>query len=377
MTENKMNSMKTVFITLVSATMIASSGCTSVTKDTLEVEIDAISDEIAYNENGEAVDPLTLVSITRKGTDAEDKAYIEEDLEVTKVSPEVIDTSKIGEVTVYYTVKDTEDNSEAELSHTFEVVDKTAPAFKLKDSKATVKANADFKPESYIKDDAGLTKVDSEPEEGTEFDKGWYTITSNVDTKKAGSYTVKYHAVGNNGVATDAELKVTVEENKEADTKKADSKQSTAKADTSGTKSSKTSTPKASTANTTTPATQPAQDNSAANVTGNDTYNGVLQTPGCKKTTVHHDAITKETSYQEWVEDKPAWTEKYLFCNACGQEFGLDEKAAADHAAEMQLQGDNSHSWSGGDRYHAAEGHYETRTKTEVIVPAYDEQVCQ
>ena len=122
--------------------------------------------------------------------------------------------------------------------------------------------------------------------------------------------------------------------------------------------------------------TQPAQDNSAANATGNDTYNGVLQTPGCKKTTVHHDAITKETSYQEWVEDKPAWTEYVQKCNSCGAEFATDDEAA-NHAWEMQYKGDNSHTWSEVPKYHDAEGHYETRTKTEVIVPAYDEQVCE
>lgn len=405
-----------LFSMLVASSCILTSGCSSKEEKHVDLEITASTTQVDYTKDGDPVAPLSLVSITRKKDDdtskkkdesdkekadenskksddsskndsskskkeaddktpKEAKAYIEDGLEVVKVYPEVIDTSKVGEVEVFFTVKDTEnDDYESQLSQTFEVVDKSAPQFKLTDKTVSISANSDFKPESYIKDDAGLTKVDAEPAEDATFDKGWYTIDSNVDTSKAGSYTVKYHAVGNGGGTTDLTLKVTVEE-----------VTSSASADTSSKNESTSSKKNNSKANSSTKAKANANSNAtatqqnnqtAADVTGGDMYNGVIQTQGCKKKTVHHDAITKETQYQEWVEDKAAWKEEYYVCNSCGQSFTTWEDAS-NHAEEMMDNGDTSHTWRNAVDFHPAEGHYETKTKTEIITPAYDEQVCE
>jgi hypothetical protein len=413
--------------TLAAATL-TSAGCVKVTKDT-EFSIKQTTTTIAYTKDGDPVDPLELVAIDRAGdaeentesetkdtvatpeatasasadsdskeetsedsekesskeketstdsdeentdetVDLADEAYIADGLEVEKVYPEVIDTSVVGDVEVLFTVKDTENNdSTAELSVTFTVVDETAPAFKLTKTEDTVTVNSEFDAKSYIKDDAGCEYVEEEPEDSSEYENGWYTITSNVSTKKAGSYKVKYHAENTSGTATDVTLKITVSETA---TSSSEDSSSNSKNNDSSSKKTTTSSSSKTTSNSSN-STNNSSSSSTSYSEGTDMYNGVIQTDGCSKKLVHHDAVTKTyVSGQNYVKDADAVTEEWWRCTSCNAEFSSEAEAKA-HCDEQK-----HFSYANFLKTISAEqGHYEDNVVTETIVPAYDEYVCE
>lgn len=336
-----------------------------------EIHLEVLTKQITYSENATPVDPMSLVQITRdKQSKKTEKPFIDEGLKVS-CYPKVIDTSKIDTVEVWFTVVDENNHdSTQKVSAEFEVIDKNAPKFELKSKSITIKIDDRFDPSSFVKNAYGAELVETQPEaksDGT-YDATWYTVTSNVNSKKAGSYSVKYHVVGTNGVSSDVELKVKVEK-KET---KQENPESSAKAE----KKSKTNTTKSATKNNASnETTNTANNNSSAQVTGGDSYNGKEQTVGCTVTKVHHDAITKETSYQEWVEDQPESTETYLQCS-CGSKFSTQEEVMA-HIDSMEQQEDYGHTYSVVTNTIPATGHYETKTSTEIITPAYDENICK
>lgn len=336
-----------------------------------EIHLEVLTKQITYSENATPVDPMSLVQITRdKQSKKTEKPFIDEGLKVS-CYPKVIDTSKIDTVEVWFTVVDENNHdSTQKVSAEFEVIDKNAPKFELKSKSITIKIDDKFDPSSFVKNAYGAELVETQPEaksDGT-YDATWYTVTSNVNSKKAGSYSVKYHVVGTNGVSSDVELKVKVEK-KET---KQENPESSAKAE----KKSKTNTTKSATKNNASnETTNTANNNSSAQVTGGDSYNGKEQTVGCTVTKVHHDAITKETSYQEWVEDQPESTETYLQCS-CGSKFSTQEEVMA-HIDSMEQQEDYGHTYSVVTNTIPATGHYETKTSTEIITPAYDENICK
>lgn len=369
---------------IVAGTMIASllgsTGCSS--KKETDYDIQVVQETVEYTKSGDPVDPLTLVAITRKAdsdkkssekqtstneetskkTEKATKATVEKGLKVTKVYPQVIDTSQLGEVEVKFTVKDTDNHdSTKELSAKFTVVDSTAPAFKLSDKKATINAGDTFDPAAYIKDDAGLKKVDAEPEKNSDgkYDEGWYTIDSNVKTDTAGDYTVIYHAVSAEGNVTEATLKVTVNAAKET---KTESDTSTKKSQTQKSqKSAKGNT------NTQTAAASSSSSESSIPSSGTDSYNGVIQTDGCEKVKVHHDAITETKQIEHWSD--PVVEEWYRFAD--GTEFRNIEDAEKYSATNDDA----------GSYYNFLKTVQESQctyeTVEEVVVPAYDEYVCK
>ena len=338
-----------------------------------EIHLEVLNKEIQYSEDATPVNPMTLVQIAREENyvnEKSEKAFVEKGLKVS-CYPEIIDTSKTGTVEVWFTVID-EDNHDSmqKISAELKVIDENAPKFELKSKSITIKIDDKFDPSSFVKNAYGAELVETQPEaksDGT-YDATWYTVTSNVNSKKAGSYSVKYHVVGTNGVSSDVELKVKVEK-KET---KQENLESSAKAE----KKSKTNTTKSAMKNNASnETTNTANNNSSAQVTGGDSYNGKEQTVGCTVTKVHHDAITKETSYQEWVEDQPESTETYLQCS-CGSKFSTQEEVMA-HIDSMEQQEDYGHTYSVVTNTIPATGHYETKTSTEIITPAYDENICK
>lgn len=368
---------------IVAGTMIASllgsTGCSS--KKETDYDIQVVQETVEYTKSGDPVDPLTLVAITRKAdsdkkssekqtstneetskkTEKATKATVEKGLKVTKVYPQVIDTSQLGEVEVKFTVKDTDNHdSTKELSAKFTVVDSTAPAFKLSDKKATINAGDTFDPAAYIKDDAGLKKVDAEPEKNSDgkYDEGWYTIDSNVKTDTAGDYTVIYHAVSAEGNVTEATLKVTVNAAKETKTE----------SDTSTKKSQTQKSQKSAKGNTNTQTAAASSSSSGSSIpsSGTDSYNGVIQTDGCEKVKVHHDAITETKQIEHWSE--PVVEVWYKFSD--GTEFSSYDEASA-------YQSSNNAGSFISFLKTVQESQCTYETVEEVVVPAYDEYVCK
>ena len=346
------------------------------------VHIEQLKVEIEYSSDGEPVDPFSLVQITRENDEiklGEKDAYVSTGLKAT-CYPKVIDTSKTGLVNVNFTIIDEDNhNSTQKATITFKVVDSNAPEFELKKDKVTVTVGDEFDPANFIKDAHNAKFVEEEPEKNEEdsYDYSWYTITSNVKTKKAGSYSVKYHVVGTNGVVSDIQLKVVVEEatNEESDTS------TSAKSETKkGTTSSKTNVATSSKSNTVVSnspqASTKASNSTPQQSTGGDVYNGKEQTSSCKTTKVHHDAVTKENTYQVWIVDQPASTKSYLRCTSCGACFDTQDEMIA-HVDAMEEQEDFSHTWEVVTEPVPEQGHYETKTETIVITPAYDEEVCK
>ena len=416
-------------VAALTATTLATTGCgVKVTKET-EFSIQPTTTTIAYTKDGDPVAPLDLVAIDRveessddtestttptpsasasasaetedksdskdsdskdeettkeddsktddteseKTVELADEAYVADGLEVTKVYPEVIDTSVVGDVEVLFTVKDTENNdSTSELSVTFTVVDESAPAFKLSKTDDTVTVGAEFDPKSYIKADAGCEYVDEAPEDGSKYENGWYTITSNVSTKKAGKYKVIYHAENSSGTATEVTLNITV---KDAETASADNSSKTE------TKKSQNSNKAQSSSKQNNNSNSNASNNSNSSVdytngAGTDSYNGVIQTEGCNKTLVHHDALYKDVqeSQQVWVKDQDAIVQEWWRCGICGAEFSSSADAER-HSKEV----DSGGYYNFLKTVQEEKGHWETQTTTkqELICPAYDEYVCQ
>lgn len=344
------------------------------------IHIEQLKVEIEYSSDGEPVDPFSLVQITRENDEiklGEKDAYVSSGLKAT-CYPKVIDTSKTGLVNINFTIIDEDNhNSTQKATITFKVVDSSAPEFELKKDKVTVTVGDEFDPASYIKDahDAKLVEEEPKKNEDGSYDYSWYTITSNVKTKKAGNYSVKYHVVGTSGVVSDIELKVTVEEAKKEESDTSSTKTESKKT----TKSSKTNT--VSESNSTTAANSSQSTSKVSNSTpqqstGGDVYNGKEQTSACKTTKVHHDAVTKENTYQVWIVDQPASTKSYLRCTSCGACFDTQDEMIA-HVDEMEEQDDFSHTWEVVTEPVPEQGHYETKTETIIITPAYDEDICK
>ena len=242
-------------ILVIAAVITGTVGCNTSNKD-VEYEVTQIKKEVEYTSEGKPVDPLSLVYIGEKTDKKATKAGIDENLEATAY-PVNIDTSRVGDIEVTYTVTDKKSGESKKITSTFEVVNSDAPVFKTTDKAKEIAVGDKFDPESLVKDDGGCKQVDEEPsknEDGT-YDEAWYTVTSNVKTDKAGTYSVKFHAVGTNGVASDSEVKVTVTEKTEESAKedsktdskkdaktetKSDSKKTDKKSNTVNSKNNKT-----------------------------------------------------------------------------------------------------------------------------------------
>ena len=206
-------------IIAITAVITETVGCNTSNKD-VEYKVTKIKKEVEYTAAGKPVDPLSLVYIGEKTDKKATKAGIDENLEATAY-PVNIDTSRVGDIEVTYTVTDKKSGESKKLTSTFEVVNPDAPVFKTAEKKKKIKVGDKFDPESLVKENGGCKQVNEEPaknENGT-YAEAWYTVTSNVNVDKAGTYSVKFHAVGTNGVASDSEVTVTVTEKKEESTK--------------------------------------------------------------------------------------------------------------------------------------------------------------
>lgn len=344
-------------IIVIAAIITGTVGCNTSNKE-VEYEVTQIKKEVEYTSEGKPVDPLSLVYIGEKTDKKATKAGIDENLEATAY-PVNIDTSRVGDIEVTYTVTDKKSGESKKITSTFEVVNSDAPVFKTTDKKKEIVAGDKFDPESLVKDDGGCKKVDEEPsknEDGT-YDEAWYTVTSNVNVDKAGTYSVKFHAVGTNGVASDSEVTVTVTEKKEESKKedsKADSKKETKTSDKSASKNNNTSSGNTSSSTQT------------------------QQKPAEKKChDVYHDAEGHwETvvTGQKWIQDTEGYEEPtgVVVCG-CGARFSDDD------AWEAHVLETGHGNYSVETIYHEGTGHYEDITEQKYVIDkqAWTESVCE
>lgn len=377
-------------IIVIAAVITGTVGCNTSNKD-VEYEVTQIKKEVEYTSEGKPVDPLSLVYIGEKTEKKATKAGIDENLEATAY-PVNIDTSRVGEIEVTYTVTNKKSGESKKLTSTFEVVNSDAPVFKTTDKKKEITAGEKFDPESLVKDNGGCKKVDEEPSKNADgtYDEAWYTVTSNVKSDKAGTYSVKFHAVGTNGVASDSEVTITVTEKKEEsakedsktdskkDTKtatKSDSKKADKNSDTANSKNNKT-------ANKTNGATASKNNNTSSGNTSGSTQ--TQQKPAEKKChEVYHDAEGHwETvvTGQRWIEESP---EKNIqdgyVCQSCGKFFGTADEAE-NHATDMMMDyGDGTHTYKSHFTITPATGHYEDITEQKYVIDkqAWTETVCE
>ena len=375
-------------IIVIAAVITGTVGCNTSNKDA-EYELTQIKKEVEYTSEGKPVDPLSLVYIGEKTEKKATKAGIDENLEATAY-PTNIDTSRVGEIEVTYTVTNKKSGEKKKLTAKFEVVNSQAPAFKTTASSKEIKLGDEFDPKTLVKNDGGCKQVDEEPnknEDGT-YDEAWYTVTSNVNVDKAGTYSVKFHAVGTNGVASDSEVTVTVTEKKEESAKedsKTDSKKDTktaTKADSNTDKKSDTANSKNNkTANKTNGAT--ASKNNSSTSSGNTSSSTQTQQKPAEKKChdVYHDAEGHwETvvTGQKWIQDTQDSYQDDIVC-ACGKHFGTDYDAYSSHADDALADGDLGHGYSVQQIVIPGTGHYEDITEQKYVIDkqAWTETVCE
>ena len=373
-------------ILVIAAVITGTVGCNTSNKD-VEYEVTQIKKEVEYTSAGKPVDPLSLVYIGEKTEKKATKAGIDENLEATAY-PVNIDTSRVGDIEVTYTVTDKKSGESKKLTSTFEVVNSDAPVFKTTGKTKEISVGDKFDPESLVKEDGGCKQVDEEPSKNADgtYDEAWYTVTSNVKADKAGTYSVKFHAVGTNGVASDSEATITVTEKKEEsakedpktdskkDTKtatKSDSKKTNKKSDTANSKNNKT-------ANKTNGAT--ASKNNSSTSSGNTSSSTQTQQKPAEKKCheVYHDAEGHwETvvTGQKWIQDTEGYYEKIVVCG-CGATFP-DDNAWEEHAINEE---DPIHGgYTVQSIYHDGTGHYEDITEQKYVIDkqAWTETVCE
>lgn len=374
-------------IIVIAAVITGTVGCNTSNKD-VEYEVTQIKKEVKYTSEGKPVDPLSLVYIGEKTDKKATKAGIDENLEATAY-PVNIDTSRVGDIEVTYTVTDKKSGESKKLTSTFEVVNSDAPVFKTTGKTKEISVGDKFDPESLVKDDGGCKQVDEEPSKNADgtYNEAWYTVTSNVKADKAGTYSVMFHAVGTNGVASDSEVTITVTEKKEESAKedsKADSKKETKTSDKSD---SKKTDKKSNAANSKNNKTADKTNGATASKNNNSTSSGnassstqTQQKPAEKKChEVYHDAEGHwETvvTGQKWIQDTPDDEIEDIVCG-CGQHFGTDRNAWLKHSA------DNDDPVHGGYKVETTvvpgTGHYEDITEQKYVIDkqAWTETVCE
>ena len=136
-----------------------------------------------------------------------DKEKSDEDITVKEVKN--FDAKKTGEqkvIAVFVNEKDKEIEEEITLG----VKDTKKPVIKLKKEKIEITAGNKFDAASNIESVKDPVDGDIKKSEDKKLTKNGYIITSNVNAKKAGSYTVKVTAYDVNGNKAESSYKVTV-----------------------------------------------------------------------------------------------------------------------------------------------------------------------
>ena len=122
-----------------------------------------------------------------------------------------LDTSSIGEKTTTYKIK--YHNKVKEYNLAYKVIDTNKPIITLEKEKVIINVNEELQITKYIKEVSdvvdGKIKYKDAPKED---DVNYYTYTSNLNTKKAGTYTIDIKAVDQHKNVSTAMLTVIVNE---------------------------------------------------------------------------------------------------------------------------------------------------------------------
>ncbi len=178
-------------ILLVYLFMFLIIGCSSGIKVTVKENV-----EIEY---GAKIDDVLLF----------DKEQSDEDVKVKEVKD--FDNKKVGEqeITVIFT-NEAEKTKEEKVKVT--VKDTRKPEIKLKKDKVEITESDQFDPASNIESVKDPVDGDIKKSDDKKLTKNGYLISSDVDNKKAGNYTVKITAYDANGNKAESSYKVTVKE---------------------------------------------------------------------------------------------------------------------------------------------------------------------
>ena len=156
---------------------------------------------------------------------AELKAEDLTDEKVTLKEVKGFDAKKIGEqkVTAVFV---NEKDKEIEEEITLEVKDTKKPVIKLKKEKVEITAGDKFDAASNIESVKDPVDDNIKKSEDKKLTKNGYIITSDVNAKKAGSYTVKVTAYDVNGNKAESSYKVTVKKKPQEQTQTQNNNQS-------------------------------------------------------------------------------------------------------------------------------------------------------
>ena len=156
---------------------------------------------------------------------AELKAEDLTDEKVTLKEVKSFDAKKIGEqkVTAVFV---NEKDKEIEEEITLEVKDTKKPVIKLKKEKVEITAGDKFDAASNIESVKDPVDGDLKKSEDKNLTKNGYIITSDVNAKKAGSYTVKITAYDVNGNKAESSYKVAVKKKPQEQTQTQNNNQS-------------------------------------------------------------------------------------------------------------------------------------------------------
>ena len=181
--------MKKISVLAACAMMILVAGCSKdlkvTVKDNLEVEY------------GDKLDNALLY----------DKEKSDEGVTVKEVKN--FDAKKTGEQEIIVVFSDSDDKTKEETIKVT-VKDTEKPVIKLKKEKVEITAGDKFDAASNIESVKDPVDGDLKKSEDKKLTKNGYIITSDVNVKKAGSYTVKVTAYDVNGNKAESSYKVTV-----------------------------------------------------------------------------------------------------------------------------------------------------------------------
>ena len=181
--------MKKMSILVVSAMMFLVVGCSKDLKVTIKDNL-----EVEY---GDKLDHSLLF----------DKDNSDEGITVKEVKN--FDAKKTGEQEITVVFGDSDDKTKEETIKV-SVKDTKKPVIKLKKEKVEITAGDKFDAASNIESVKDPVDGDLEKSKDKKLTKNGYLITSDVNAKKAGSYTVKVTAYDVNGNKAESSYKVTV-----------------------------------------------------------------------------------------------------------------------------------------------------------------------
>ena len=127
-----------------------------------------------------------------------------------KITVKEFDTKKVGQTDIVFTV--CLDDTCKEFTEQVEIKDTKNPVIKLKKETLEITEGDEFDPVSNIESVKDPSDGDIKKSDDKELTKDGYIIKSDVNAKKAGSYTVKVTAYDVNGNKAEQSYKVTVKE---------------------------------------------------------------------------------------------------------------------------------------------------------------------